>query len=163
MAGSLAPVMYWAVRTTLCSALWTEAEQLPYQAVMQPARMVSMLQLQNLLRISGPMPNLFSFLGGNRFCSALFTTVLVCLDRSSLLVMWTPRNLKLSTCSTTAPSMRMGGVVSLLSLTEDLQFLSKILCNQYYAIRLINHITVITRKSGHQGKIFRLKSYHFLK
>jgi hypothetical protein len=33
---------------------------------------------------------------------------LVCLDHSSLLVMWTPRNLKLSTCSTTAPSMRMG-------------------------------------------------------
>ena len=25
MAGSLAPVMYWAVRTTLCSALWSEA------------------------------------------------------------------------------------------------------------------------------------------
>ena len=37
MAGSLAPVMYWAVRTTLCSALRSEAEQLPYQAVMQPA------------------------------------------------------------------------------------------------------------------------------
>ena len=37
MAGSLAPVMYWAVRTTLCSALRLEAEQLPYQAVMQPA------------------------------------------------------------------------------------------------------------------------------
>ena len=33
MAGSLAPVMYWAVRTTLCSALRSEAEQLPYQAV----------------------------------------------------------------------------------------------------------------------------------
>ena len=36
MAGSSAPVMYWAVRTTLCSALWSDAEQLPYQAVMQP-------------------------------------------------------------------------------------------------------------------------------
>ena len=33
MAGSLAPVMYWAVCTTLCGALWSEAEQLPYQAV----------------------------------------------------------------------------------------------------------------------------------
>jgi hypothetical protein len=32
MAGSLAPVMYWAVRTTHCSALWSEAEELPYQA-----------------------------------------------------------------------------------------------------------------------------------
>ena len=36
MAGSLAPVMYWAIRTTVCSALRSEAEQLPYQAVMQP-------------------------------------------------------------------------------------------------------------------------------
>ena len=36
MAGSLAPVMYWAVHTTLCSALQSEAEQLPYQAGMQP-------------------------------------------------------------------------------------------------------------------------------
>ena len=48
MAGSLAPVMYWAVFTTLCSALRSEAEQLPYQAVMQPVRMLSMLQLYNL-------------------------------------------------------------------------------------------------------------------
>ena len=32
MTGSLAPVMYWAVRTTLYSALWSDAEQLPYQA-----------------------------------------------------------------------------------------------------------------------------------
>ena len=36
MTESLAPVMYWAVRTTLCSALRSDAEQLPYQAVMQP-------------------------------------------------------------------------------------------------------------------------------
>ena len=36
MAGSLAPVKYWAVCTTLCSALRSDAEQLPYQAVMQP-------------------------------------------------------------------------------------------------------------------------------
>uniref|UniRef100_A0AAZ3SDQ9 TLC domain-containing protein n=1 Tax=Oncorhynchus tshawytscha TaxID=74940 RepID=A0AAZ3SDQ9_ONCTS len=38
MLGSLAPVMYWAVRTTLCSALRSDAEQLPYQAMMQPVR-----------------------------------------------------------------------------------------------------------------------------
>jgi hypothetical protein len=31
MAGSLASVMDWAFRTTLCSALRSEAEQLPYQ------------------------------------------------------------------------------------------------------------------------------------
>ena len=34
MAGSLAPVMYWPVRTTLCSALWSDAEQL------QPCRLM---------------------------------------------------------------------------------------------------------------------------
>ena len=33
MAGSLVPVMLWAVRTTLCSALRSEAEPLLYQAV----------------------------------------------------------------------------------------------------------------------------------
>ena len=30
MAGSLVPVMYWAVRTTLCNALWSEAKELLY-------------------------------------------------------------------------------------------------------------------------------------
>ena len=54
------------------------------------------------------MPNVFSLLRGKWCCRALFATVLVYLDHVSLLVMWTPRNLKLSTCSTTAPSMRMG-------------------------------------------------------
>ena len=39
MAGSLAPAMYWAVLTTL--SFWVEAKQLPYQAVMQPGRMLS--------------------------------------------------------------------------------------------------------------------------
>ena len=43
------------------------------------------------------MPNIL--LRGNRYCRALFTTVLVCLDHVSLLVMWTPSNLKLSTYS----------------------------------------------------------------
>ena len=89
--------MYWAVRTTLCSALRSDTEQLTYQAVMQPVRMLLMVQLENLLRIWGHMSNLFSLLRGKRFCSALFTTVLVCLDHDSLLVMWTPRKLKLST------------------------------------------------------------------
>ena len=51
MAGSIAPVKYWAVRTTLCSALRSEAELMPYQAVMQPVRMLSMVQLYNVLRI----------------------------------------------------------------------------------------------------------------
>ena len=105
MAGGLVPVMYWAIRPTLCSALRSDAEQLPHQAVMQPFRMLSMVQLENFLRIWGPMPNIFSLLTGKRYCHALFTTVLVCLDHDSSLVMWTPRNLKLSTRSTTDPSM----------------------------------------------------------
>jgi hypothetical protein len=97
MAGSLAPVMYWAVCGTLCSTLRSEAEQLPYQAVMQPIRMLSMVQLYNFLRTWGTIANLFSLLRWKRCCRALFTTVLVCLDHDSLLVMWTPRNLKLLT------------------------------------------------------------------
>ena len=36
------------------------------------------------------MPKLFSLLWEKRSCRALFTTVLVCLDHDSLLVMWTP-------------------------------------------------------------------------
>ena len=31
-------MMYWAVRNTLCSALWSDAKQLPYQAVMHPVQ-----------------------------------------------------------------------------------------------------------------------------
>ena len=96
MSGCLAPVMYWALLTPLCSALRSEAEQLPYQAVM-----LSMLQLFNLLSLRTHAKSL----RGNRFCRALFTTVLVCLDHSSLLVMWTPRNLMLSTCSTSPQSV----------------------------------------------------------
>ena len=58
------------------------------------------------------MPNLFSLLKENRCFRALFTA---CMDHDSLLVMGTPRNLKLSTCSTTAPSMRMGALLFLSS------------------------------------------------
>ena len=39
------------------------------------------------------MANIFSLLRRNRSCRALVTTVLVCLDHDSLLVMWKPRNL----------------------------------------------------------------------
>ena len=51
MAGSLAPVMYWAVHTTFCSAVQSDAKQLPYQAVMQPVNMLSMVLLYNFFRI----------------------------------------------------------------------------------------------------------------
>jgi hypothetical protein len=44
MAGSLDPVMYWVVHTTLCSALRSEAEQLPNQTVVQLVRTLSMVQ-----------------------------------------------------------------------------------------------------------------------
>ena len=30
-------MMYCAIRTTVCSALWSEAKQLPYEVVMQQA------------------------------------------------------------------------------------------------------------------------------
>ena len=55
MAESLAPVMYWDVHITLCSALWSDVKHLPYQAVMLLVRMLSMVQLYNFLRIWGPM------------------------------------------------------------------------------------------------------------
>ena len=80
-----AAVMYWAVHTTLCSALQLNAKQLPYQAVMQPVKMLSngaAVELFEDLRAHGKS---FHFL------------------RS--LVMWTPRTLKLSTRSTIALSM----------------------------------------------------------
>jgi hypothetical protein len=37
--------MYWAIRITRCNAFQSDAEQLPYQAVMQPVRMLLMVQL----------------------------------------------------------------------------------------------------------------------
>ena len=64
---------------------------------MQPVSMLSMVQLYNLFEDQV-----------DRFCRIRITIVMVCLDHVSLLVMWTPRNLNLSTCSTAAPSMRMG-------------------------------------------------------
>ena len=58
--------MYWAVCTTLCSALRSEAEQLPYQAVMQLVRMLSLaVELFEDLRTHAN------------------TTVLLCLDNDS--------------------------------------------------------------------------------
>ena len=102
MAGSLAPVMYWAVRTTRWSALWSEAEQLPYKlfdATSQDA-------------LNGATVELFEDLGthAKSFQSPERekASVLVCLDHNRLLVMWTPRNLKLSTRSSTAPSVLWG-------------------------------------------------------
>jgi hypothetical protein len=55
MAGSLAPVMYWAVRATLCFVLQSDAKPLSYQVVMQTVKMFSMVQLYNFLRIWWPI------------------------------------------------------------------------------------------------------------
>ena len=38
MAGSSVPVMYWAVHTTLCSAMRFRVVLLPYQAVISQSR-----------------------------------------------------------------------------------------------------------------------------
>ena len=85
MAGSLAPVMNWAVCTTLCSALQSDAEQLPSggDGTGQDA-------------LDGEAVEHFEHLGihakslqspeWERCCCALFTSFLVCLDHDSLLV-----------------------------------------------------------------------------
>ena len=83
--GSMAPMMYWAVRTALCSALRSEAEQLPYQAVMQLVRMLDGAAVEHFEDLRTHAKSFL--LRVNRFCCALFTTVLVCLDHVSLLVM----------------------------------------------------------------------------
>jgi hypothetical protein len=105
MAGSLAPVMSWTIRSTLCSALWSNARAAAIpggDATGQDALDGAAVELFEYLETHAKP---FQSPGGERFCRALFTTVLVCLDHDSLLVMWTPRNLKLSTRSTTAPLM----------------------------------------------------------
>ena len=45
MDGSSALVMSWAAFTTLCNVLRLRAEPLPYQAVMQPVRILSVVYL----------------------------------------------------------------------------------------------------------------------
>lgn len=50
MAGSGAVAMGWEVFTTLCNPVWSEAEQFPYQTVMQLVRMLSMVQLSMVQR-----------------------------------------------------------------------------------------------------------------
>ena len=98
MAGSLAPVMYWALRLTVrCRAVAIPGGEATGQDALDGAAVEPFEDL-------GTHAKSF-LLRGKRFCRALFMTVLVCLDHDSSLVMWTPRNLKLSTRSTTAPPM----------------------------------------------------------
>jgi hypothetical protein len=70
------------------------------------------------------MTNIFCLLKGKRCCYALFTPELVYVNNDISLVIWIPRNLKLSTCSTTAPSVWMG----VCSAFHLLVFHDQILC-----------------------------------
>ena len=58
------------------------------------------------------MPNLFSVLRGKMHCRGVCTTMWGCVDHVNSLVVWTLRNLKLSTHSTIALLMWMGGVLT---------------------------------------------------
>ena len=89
--------------TTLWRALRLWAEQLPYQAVIQPDRMLS------IVSAFGDKPNFFSLLRLKMRCCTFFTTLSVWVDQLILSVICTPRNLKLTTLSTTVPSMWIGG------------------------------------------------------
>ena len=81
---------------------------MPHQSVMQPTLGGAAVEPFEDLRTHAKS---FQSPEGKRFCRALLTTVLVCLHHVHLLVMWTPRNLKHSSCSPTALSMRMGVVL----------------------------------------------------
>ena len=71
--------------------LW--AGQVPYQAVMQPDRMLPNVHLNKLARVLGAKPNFFSLLRVKMRCCAFFTTLSVWVDQFSLSVMCTQRNL----------------------------------------------------------------------
>ena len=73
MEGSSHPLILSAVRTTHCSALWYWALQFPYQAVMHPVKMLSVVPLKEAPRILWPRPNFFSRLRWNRHRCAFFT------------------------------------------------------------------------------------------
>jgi len=48
--GRLASVMVWVVHTTFSSLFLSWSEQLPYQAVMHPGSMLSMVHREKLVR-----------------------------------------------------------------------------------------------------------------
>jgi hypothetical protein len=65
--------MRWADLTTLWRALWLRVVQLPYQAVVQPDRMLSIVNLYKFVRVLGAKPNFFSLLRLKRPCCAFYT------------------------------------------------------------------------------------------
>src|SRR4029434_6437008 len=105
--GRWLPVIRSAVFTTL-RALQSAVEQLPYQAVMQPERTLSMVHLYKFVSVFADMPNFLSLLRKYRRFWAVLTAESACMDQVRSSLMYTPRNLKLETLSTTAPSMCMG-------------------------------------------------------
>ena len=92
MVGSLAPVMDWAVRTTLCSALLggravaipdgdsPPVYSLPIGSALDGAAVEPFEDLRTHVKS-------FQSPEGYRFCRALFTIALAGLDHVSLLVM----------------------------------------------------------------------------
>src|SRR4029434_8831176 len=60
--GRWPPVIRSAVFTTLCRALRSAAEQLPYKAVMRPERMLSMVPLLQFFRVLADMRDFLSLL-----------------------------------------------------------------------------------------------------
>ena len=80
---SLPPVMRCADRTTLWRAL----------RLIQPDRMLSIVNLYKLVRVLGDKPNFLSLLRLKRHCYAFFTKLSVWVDHFCLSVLCTPRNL----------------------------------------------------------------------
>ena len=121
MVGSVVLVMRWAILTTLCSDFLSLMVQLPYQTVMQVGRMLSMVQQsgKSSAALGGDRWTLANFLRKNmRLCAFLIRVVMLGVqERSS--EMWTPRNLKLVTRSTSSPFIWTGRCVPILFLLES--------------------------------------------
>ena len=66
------------------------ALQLPYQAVIQPDRMLSIVHLINV-RVVGDTPQFFSLLRVKRFCCTFFTTLSVWVVSTAVSLMWIGR------------------------------------------------------------------------
>ena len=68
-------MMDWATFMTFCSSLQSWAEQEPYQAVIQPERMLSMVHLLKLVGVLADMLNFLSLLRKYRHWWAFLTIV----------------------------------------------------------------------------------------
>ena len=100
--------MDWVLFTTLCSLLRSWTEQEPYQAVIQLEKCFLWCTCKKLVRVVADMPNFLSLLRKQKRWGAFLTIVSAWRDQDRLLVIWTPRNLKLSTISTSSPLMQTG-------------------------------------------------------